>query len=561
MQAAPHGIVEPMVNDSPSSSADAAWLRSTDEDNDLRRYASVLWLHRWLIIICVLLGMLAAIVYIATATPEYTAEADMFISPVSSANTATVSLGLITESGNPTGDVETAARLISTIDAARAVKIALGLRDSPQQILQKVSAQPVAQSNIVALSATASSPRNAAKLSNTFARTVIAQRTAQFKALLSREIRGLQSQLTGIAPSSAEGGVLSSQLAQIRALLASPLPDMRISSLAVPPSGRSSPRYTITIIGGIIGGLVLGVAIAFMLEYVDVRVQREQQLRSLFRLPVLAVVPREGGGPGAVERFLARLPVVGHLVQRRRVRRSVPRAPRSLSPAALEAYRTLRATLLASGPQFSASRSILVTGASASEGKTTTAINLAFSLAASGRKVILLEADLHRPSIGKAVRLRPRHDVSSVLTGDVPISDALVDDPNMPALRYLLAVSEPEPDVLMADALLLPTAALLLSEALQLADFVIVDAPPLAEVIDALELAALVDDVLVVVRLGQTRVPRLRRLGELLARSNIKPVGIAVIGAEPPKGLGAYGYGYAAYAPRARAEKSHSDVS
>jgi Mrp family chromosome partitioning ATPase len=103
---------------------------------------------------------------------------------------------------------------------------------------------------------------------------------------------------------------------------------------------------------------------------------------------------------------------------------------------------------------------------------------------------------------------------------------------------------------------------LLLSEALQLADFVIVDAPPLAEVIDALELAALVDDVLVVVRLGQTRVPRLLRLGELLARSNIKPAGIAVIGVEPPKAFGAYGYGYAAHTPRAQAERPRtSDVS
>jgi Mrp family chromosome partitioning ATPase len=105
----------------------------------------------------------------------------------------------------------------------------------------------------------------------------------------------------------------------------------------------------------------------------------------------------------------------------------------------------------------------------------------------------------------------------------------------------------------MADQLFLPAAQNLVTDAKQIADFVIVDSPPLSEVIDALPLAQQVDEVLVVVRLGRTQLTKLANLGELLARHDIEPVGFAVVGvqatgdgyyytasgAEPPKGKAA----------------------
>jgi Mrp family chromosome partitioning ATPase/capsular polysaccharide biosynthesis protein len=547
------------------AAAGSDWRRPS-EDDAFRRYAATLQLHRWLIVICVLVGTGAAIAYATTAKSVYKAEADLFISPVSSADTVTVALGLITASGNPTSDIETAAQLVTTINAARAVQTTLRLHDSPQQILNAVTAQPVAQSDIVALTAQAGGRQAAANLANAFVNTVILQRTAQLHALIRREIANVHAQLIATPPRSADAGVLSAQLAQLGAVLNGPLPDMRVSTMAVPPTARSSPRITLDVLGGVLGGLALGLALAFVLAFVDVRVRSQQQLQRLFRLPVLGLVPREGRAPRGLGRLIVRLPVVGILAERQRVRRSVPRAPETLSPHALEAYRTLRATLLASRPQLDRSRSILVTSASAGEGKTTTAINLAFSLATSGKKVILIEADVRRPSIAKALGLKSRlvksrHDLSSVLTKQVSLSAALVDSPSHGAnLRFLLAHSQAEPGPMIGDALLLPTAAVLLSEALEMAEYVIVDSPPLAEVIDALELARLVDDLLIVVRLAQTRVPRLLRLGELLARTDIIPVGIALIGVEPPKGFGSYAYGYASYSPRMQ-PKARSEMS
>jgi Mrp family chromosome partitioning ATPase len=84
----------------------------------------------------------------------------------------------------------------------------------------------------------------------------------------------------------------------------------------------------------------------------------------------------------------------------------------------------------------------------------------------------------------------------------------------------------------MADRLFLPSAQKLVTDAQRLADYVVIDSPPLSEVIDALALAQRADEVLVVVRLGKTHLTKLAHLAELLSRHAIRPVGFAVVGAQ-----------------------------
>src|SRR5205814_4924524 len=101
---------------------------------------------------------------------------------------------------------------------------------------------------------------------------------------------------------------------------------------------------------------------------------------------------------------------------RRRAQRAL--APERLSPSTLESYRTLRATLAASRRGgVTHAPAVLVTSPSPSEGKTTTAINLASSLALAGNSVILIEADLRRPAIGEALEVNAVHGTGSVLLG------------------------------------------------------------------------------------------------------------------------------------------------
>jgi receptor protein-tyrosine kinase len=217
-----------------------------------------------------------------------------------------------------------------------------------------------------------------------------------------------------------------------------------------------------------------------------------------------------------------------------------PLGPAALSPMTLEAYRTLRGTLAARRRAAGAdSRVILVTGSSPSEGKTTTAINLASSLAMAGASVILIEADLRRPAIGTALDLRVESGVASVLLESVPLENALVSVPGFDSnLGVLLANYD---GGWISDLFSLPMAHNLLADARGIADYVILDSPPLADVIDALPLAEHADDVVVVARIGTTHLKKLDQLGELLAENEIKPAGFALIGTRRPS-RSSYGY-------------------
>jgi Mrp family chromosome partitioning ATPase len=123
-----------------------------------------------------------------------------------------------------------------------------------------------------------------------------------------------------------------------------------------------------------------------------------------------------------------------------------------------------------------------------------------------------------------------------VLRGTAQLEDALVDvEPFGGQLQCLLAGDGRRPADWVADQFFLPTSTELVDEAERLADFVIVDSPPLTDVIDTLPLAQRVDELLVVVRQGKTHLTKLARLMELLARHDVKPVGFTVVGVSPPE--------------------------
>jgi capsular exopolysaccharide synthesis family protein len=172
--------------------------------------------------------------------------------------------------------------------------------------------------------------------------------------------------------------------------------------------------------------------------------------------------------------------------------------------------------------------SVLVTGPSPSEGKTTTAINLAAAFATAGHSVILIESDLRRPTIGEALGVRPTVGIGRVLLGEAGMDDGLIEtEPFGDRLRVLLADSDGEA---LPELLSLPAAGSLIEEAKSRADYVIIDSPPLTEVIDALPIAQQVDDVLIVTRLGSSKLPQLARLADLLSQNDIRPSGFVVVG-------------------------------
>jgi succinoglycan biosynthesis transport protein ExoP len=481
----------------------AEWLEPPEEELGLKSYLETIRERKVLVIVSTLVCALVAIAYVAVAQKTYKAEADMLITPV--AADTLPSLPLIRQSADPTRDVETAAKLVTNVDVAARVKAQLHLSDSPQDLLKKVTAEPIAQTNIVAVSAEESSKAEARDIANAFANQAVAEQTDKLHREIASQFQGLKASLGASGTSDSTG-----TLAELQALSTGPDPSIRVETLADLPQSPASPRPALTVVGGILAGLVLGIVGAFASQILDPRLRREEQLRRRYRLPILARIPKEGA------------------------RRDKPLGPRHLSPVAAEAYRTLRATISRPPDETKAAQVILVTGPSASEGKSTTAVNLASSLALTGRDVILIEADLRRPSLGSVLDLKPTDGgVVSVLIEHTRLTQALVSSPTYgPHLRVLLA--DQAGGGWVTDLFSIPAADAMVKDARRLADYVIIDSPPLNEVIDALPLARQADDVLLVARIGQTRLDKLGRLADLLAESGITPIGFAVIGTPRP---------------------------
>jgi Mrp family chromosome partitioning ATPase len=163
--------------------------------------------------------------------------------------------------------------------------------------------------------------------------------------------------------------------------------------------------------------------------------------------------------------------------------------------------------------------------------------------------VVLIEADLRRPALAKALGLDAGGGLPAVLLDELPLEEALVDAPGYDDKLKLLLTAEPR--AWMADQLSLPGGRTLVQQARRFADYVIVDSPPIPEVVDPLPLIEAADDIVIVTRLGQTHLGRLEHLGELLAQAGVTPDGIALVGAGPRNG-GRIGVAWGRLAPSAR---------
>jgi polysaccharide biosynthesis transport protein len=508
-----------MPSESPlgSDQAHAGWRRPRVEAGGLQRYLQIVRERRWMIFATVAATMLAAVAYLAVAGKTYKSEADLLVTPVSDSDTALTGLGLIRESSDPTRDIETGARLVTTRDVAERARRILRTSESARSLLKRVDAAPIAQSSLVAITAKASTAARSRDIANAFAAGAVGERTAVLHREIDSQLPALRRRALGTSGPDSP----ASQLAQYESLRNAPDPTIRVETRAATPDSPSWPRPMLTLLAAFLAGLVLGVGGAFAMHSIDPRLRREGQLRELYGLPILARIPTERKGRTYAHgrrRF-----VIGPRTRRRKAL-----APGQLSPSTLEAFRTLRAMLDVSRAHTSESRSVLVTGPSPSEGKTTTAINLASSLALAGNRVILVEADFRRPTVAEALGVRPRVGIGRVLLGNTSLEEALV--PTKPFGGNLRALLVDRADDWLAEVLSLPTAGGLLKEAERLADYVVIDSPPLTEVIDALPLAQQADDVLLVVRLGFSNLAALGRLGDLLEQHAIVPNGFVLVG-------------------------------
>lgn len=493
-----------------SRGADRERRLEISPETSLERYLRTLR-ERWLIVALVFVAAVStAVIYVTTAPPVYEAQAQLLISPVSDPNLTGVSL--IRSSSDPSRDVQTAARLVGTLDVATRTKRMIGAVNSPQKLLEHVRVEPVAGSDVVAVIARASTERTAQRVANGFARAVIEDRTARLQTQLARAIPRLQALIRRLPPSQASTAskALEDRLGALQTLVGGPDPTVTLETLAGTPTAPKSPRKALSIAAGAVLGLLLGMGAAFAADPLDSRLRRESQLETLLDLPILTRIPRMR-------------------VWNRRPLRPAAERPRVLAP-----YRMLDDALAAleerSGRQ--PGTSITFTGAGPAQGCTTTALHYAWMLAAAGERVVVVDEDLDGAAgIRAAGRQRPSHPKQRA-GGQRPIAEATRPaEVSGVALRWL-------PLQAFEERLAATRPSRVVEEVLEEAERVVIDAPPLTDGVKALSLARAGDRLVIVVRLGWTRLAALRELAELLSRHAIEPDGIVVVGAGARLGVG-----------------------
>ena len=183
--------------------AATGWLKPRTEHRGLIRYVEVIRERIWVVVIITAITTVAAIAYVSVAPKVYKATSQLLVTPVSSSDNTYSGLGLIRDSNDPTNAFTTAAALVTTTPVAQSVKTTLGLSGSPQSILAKVSSVPVAQSSLVAITASASTPTKAAEVANAFGQAAVAIRTHELHQQLDVIIPPLRARVAALPPAEA----------------------------------------------------------------------------------------------------------------------------------------------------------------------------------------------------------------------------------------------------------------------------------------------------------------------------------------------------------------------
>ena len=333
--------------------------------------------------------------------------------------------------------------------------------------------------------------------------------------------------------------------------------NIRIVDPAMVPSAPSRPAKARNIALAFLVGLVGGIGLALLREYMDNTVKTPDDIETLVGLPSLAVVPAFEGHEGTVTRsgFFKTASSNGHQKRIELVAQHLPKSQMS------EAFRALRTALLLSQadrpPQV-----ILVTSALPREGKTTAAANLAVTLAQLGDKTVLVDADLRKPGVGRLLNLGSAKypGFSSYLAGVSTLDVVIVPHPLIPNLAAIpTGPLPPNPADLLSSHRLVEAIV----ELRKKYKFVVIDSPPIMAATDAVILSVQTDGVLLVVRSGQTPKEAFTRARELLVSVKAPMLGVVLNAVDSSAPDYYYSYRYYPYSygygPQEALETRHED--
>lgn len=485
--------------------------------SDLREYIATLRYRRWSILLTTALVVGSALFFSFRQTPIYESETRVLVRP------STPPVGVAPTAVN----LETERALVDSAAVASLVQEDLALQRSPAALLEALEVSVETNTEILTIRYADPDPLNAQRLAAGFAQAYIRfrreQAQEQFQAQagplqeqigdVERRIVGIEGRIDDAGPEAqstlsaerdsliARLAVLQQQMESLRTLAATQGEGGQVVQPANLPDAPSSPDYLRNGLLALAVGLVLGVGLAFLRDRLDDRLRGREDLETQIGAPVLAAIPR--------------VAPVG-LLRRERADLVSQAAPGS---EAAEAYRALRTNV-----QFLARtgtlRVLSVVSPAAGEGKTTTAANLAVSLALAGKRVVVVSCDLRKPRLHHCFSLPNQAGVTDVLSGE-PLM-ASIQRPSMDNVRVLASGPIPPNPAELLDS---EEMDRLMETLRAFADFVILDTPPLLAVSDGLAVSIRSDGVLVVADAQTTTSGALAR-----AREQLEQVGANVVG-------------------------------
>ena len=431
--------------------------RKAEMEIDIQRLVRAVWNKSWLVtlvaVLCAVLSFLGTFYFV---TPQYQSSAMFYV------NNNSLSVGEATFSID-SGDISAAKSLVASYIVILQTRESLndvidyaGVDLTYKELKKMITAASVNSTEIFEVVVTSPDPYEAEKIANAIA------------YILPKRISSI------IEGTSA-----------------------KVVDAAVVATKPSSPSYTLNTLVGFVVGLALSVTVILLTEFFDITIRTEEDVLQSHKHPVLAAVPDMNapskGGYYASGKSRDKKEVGAHGKQAAVVGADI-------SFAAAEAYKLLRTKLQFSFTDDSNSRVIGVSSALAGEGKSVSAVNLAYVLSQLDKKVLLIDCDMRRPSVAMKLPIAKTPGLSNYLAGQVSMEE-LFQNCGIPgeedAFRVVAAGrNPPNPVELLSSAKMSKLLARLREEY----DYILLDLPPMGEVSDALAVARETDGMLLVVR-------------------------------------------------------------
>lgn len=494
----------------------------------LRDYVRVIWRRKWVVIAFTVLGLGLALAYSHTRTPLYEATATLiYETPLNVLNPLSSSYTDITGRQIQLDSVASVITSPEVTDMARErittedIAVDYGLTVAPEE----TAGSSTSTGSTVLVTAVSAHAPTAAHVANAYAIAFTEYRKAQAQEQVRQASQAIQSQIdtfnTRESRQSAEYYTLLQRAQDLQILEATVTGNFRVLIPARTPSAPFSPEPKRNGALGIAAGLVLGIGLALVLEQFDTRVRTRNEASAIVGMPVIGDL-----------RKLTSKALSEPLV--------VLKDPFGL-PA--EAIRKLRSNLEFADVDGDL-KSLVITSALQHEGKSLMICNLALSLAAAGRRVVLVDADLRRPKVHHFLGLANREGVSSVLSGRTNLCEAMRPyrlgpqsiEPAGPAASARVAGSAdlqvltsgplpPNPAEIIASR----SFAAMIAELVLQADLVLVDSPAILAVGDTAAIARCVDGLVLLTDLTRAKRPVLEEAIRQIDQMPCRKMGLVVV--------------------------------